>query len=173
MEESILNQIINTQLKNASYECDRGIKNKAIAYFKNQFESKGFSFEEDFLNNNNPKAKTDIMFSITRNNRTSKYAIEVKQRKHLVGDYEDEMFEIEKYNNLKELNKKGYKVFFLEVFADGYCLLFDVLKPTRKGTAYTYDSTVEATPTSPKTPKEKIYYSVTDDDIIKAKFYLK
>lgn len=173
MEERLIESIIKQQLENTSYECDRTIKDKAINWFRQQALKDNYIFTLDEQNNNTVTAKTDIMFTLSKDNKVYKFAVELKQRKHLVGDYEDEMFEINKFNTLKQLSEEGYKVYFLNVFADGYSLLFDVLNPSRKGFAFTYDSTVKARPDSPKTKKEKLYYSVTDEKIIKAKFLLK
>lgn len=141
--------------KTKGFTCDKPIKEKVLRYYKTKAEEKGFVFIEDIKNNNNPFARIDLMFAVSSNTIFQNYAIEIKQRTNNEDAYKDIMFEEEKMEELKQLEKQGYKAYFLNVFKNDSALQYDTKVKYQTGISHQHKYTVE--PNDAKQQIIKIY----------------
>ena len=116
------------------FECDKIGKEKLIKYFDKIGQKKHYTLiQED--QNSNPFSNIDLKFSYTKEDKVYKYSVEVKERKETYEEfkskYQDIMFEEYKIDKLIEDNKKGYRTYFVNLFADNKALLFEINKNTK------------------------------------------
>lgn len=116
------------------FECDKIGKEKLIKYFDKIGQKKHYTLIQEGQNSN-PFSNIDLKFSYTKEDKVYRYSVEVKERKETYEEfkakYQDIMFEEDKIDKLIEDNKKGYRTYFVNLFADNKALLFEINKKTK------------------------------------------
>lgn len=134
-------------MRNNPFECDRKAKEVAVNYFTNLAKKDGWKIDVDYdYMFNAPKARTDIKFTISKDDKIVNYDIELKERSaSTINSYPDDMFEEDKLDVLVAKNKQGVKTYFLNVFKNYYAMFYPIDEHTKfqTGMSWQYPETVQ------------------------------
>ena len=110
---------------NDGFKCDKKAKEVTKNLIYNWFSACTVSIDEE--NEMNDYAPVDILYTAYTQTKSAEYAIEIKHRMgYSHTDYDSWMIEEEKYNTLLKYKKYGYRVFYLNIFKDGYYAMWDL-----------------------------------------------
>lgn len=103
--------------KRNGFKCDIKAKNELAGIIEDRWFKK-FAIVYDEMNKND-KAKMDITFTATsHNNNEYWYSIELKERDYSHNSFDDWFLEMDKFNSMMEMQKKGYSTNYYNRFRD-------------------------------------------------------